>query len=820
MLLLLITPGAGAAGLPEWARTNLTAEQQTWIQSHPVIRARVGAARPDHFSINGEARGLSVDYLKLISERTGLSFDYITGMPWAGAIENVSQGRGADLLLTIKRTPEREALLVFTEDYLLRPWVIFTRKDAPFISHVNELRGKLVSVEQAYVMHELLAREFPGIRLKVVPTTLDALKALAAGQVDAYIGSLSTGSYLINTESLANIKVAAPTHFDNHNQAMAVRPDWAVLADIINQVLRNISPGEHQQINSRWFSVRFEHGIRWRDVLLWAGLGVALFSVIFFIIARKNNQLREEIAQRKQAVEIVRKSEQRFRSVFDQQFQFMAILAPDGRVLEVNELALRMQNYTREDYIGKLFWDSPAWQDLPEWPAIWRQRLQQAARGESPILTEDIYKTANGEIRFADAATTAIFDEKGGVEYFIVQASDTTERQKAREERARLNRELSQARKMEALGQLTGGIAHDFNNILGIVLGYTALGMEMARKLGEQRMIEYLARVERAGLRAKRLVTQMLAFSRGDESKPVPLQFTPLIEEQVKILRSSLPSSIKIETALQQRLPDVEMDPVHLQQIMMNLSLNARDAMDGSGTLSIGVKEAQIAGEECVACHQRIEGAWVELSVADTGPGITPDAEEHLFEPFFTTKPVGQGSGMGLAVVHGIMTRLDGHIIVESRAGEGCCIRLLFQPIPVSSPEDIEEQVRGNGEHLLVVDDEPELAGYLHELLELNGYQVTKKTDSRSALDKLTEDPDAIDLLITDQTMPDMSGMELIDCFRKLRAEIPVILCSGFSEKIDREQARKIGIRYLAKPIKSEQLLHMVREALAAGKEL
>lgn len=785
------------------------------------MRARVGEARPDHFSENGVVKGIGIDYLNIINERTGIRFDYVLNMPRAAAIESISAGEGVDLLITAKHTPESAQSMVFTDDYLLRAWVIFNRNDSPFISHMDELIGKRVAVERAYVMHEKLEREYPDIRLEVVSNTLEALQALAAGQVDAYVGSLVSGTYLINTQGLANVKVAAPTHFDNHNQAMAIRNDWPMLADIINKVLRAVTPAERQEINSHWLSGRFEYGIQSRDILMWVVPGLALFLVVLLIIARKNRQLQVEVEQRKNAVEVLRRSERRFHVAFDQQFQFMAILAPDGRVLEINERALRAQNYKREDYIGKLFWESPAWRDLPEWSEIWQERLKRAVQERNPILTEDTYQAASGEIRFADAATMAVFDSSGELEYFVVQAFDTTARKRSREERARLNRELSQARKMEALGQLTGGIAHDFNNILAIMLGYSSLCLDMSRKLEQQKLTEYLGKVEQAGNRAKALVAQMLAFSRRDEGEPKPLQLASFVEGDLVLLRSTLPSSIEIESDLRPGLPYVEIDPIQLQQLLMNLTVNARDAMEGSGTLGIALRVMQGAGEECVDCHKKIEGDWVELTVTDSGSGIEAETLEHMFEPFFTTKPVGKGSGMGLAVVHGILTRLGGHIIVETEVGKGSRVRLLFPPYVGSAivSEGVDaakhKTPAGAGEHILIVDDEVHLAEYLGELLSLHGYRVSVHLDSRAALEQLKEKPEEIDLLLTDQTMPGMTGNELIVQCRQIRTEIPAILCTGFSEAIDRERASEIGIHYLQKPVQSELILSTIHKALS-----
>ncbi|MCP4285248.1 MAG: transporter substrate-binding domain-containing protein, partial [Gammaproteobacteria bacterium] len=258
---------------------------------------------------------------------------------------------------------------------------------------------------------------------------------------------------------------------------------------------------------------------------------------------------------------------------------------------------------------------------------------------------------------------------------------DITERGRAEAEQARLQRELQQARKMEALGQLTGGIAHDFNNILGIILGYTDFALNLCDHDGQTKQTEYLNHVKNAGERATGLVTQMLAYSRDEARDDKPLQLQSLLVEDIRMLRSTLPASIEISTEIDDGLPPVLMDQVQFNQIMMNLSINARDAMEGKGKITVGLGWAKGTHAECTVCRKLVRGDWIELSVTDTGSGIKPDVLERIFDPFFTTKDVGKGTGMGLSVTHGIIHSHDGHIMVNTEIGIGSTFRLLFPPI-------------------------------------------------------------------------------------------------------------------------------------------
>ncbi len=445
-------------------------------------------------------------------------------------------------------------------------------------------------------------------------------------------------------------------------------------------------------------------------------------------------------------------------------------------------------------------------------------------------LIEPLKSGAKGKIQY-----TTVHSRKDGTVYpvevhlqhvdeeppvFVAIILDITEREKAESEQALLQRELQQARKMEALGQLTGGIAHDFNNILGIILGYTDFALDQSIQDGHADMVEYLRHVEKAAERAKGLVSQMLSFSRSKASDDKPLQLQPLLAEDIEMLRSTLPASIEIDSEMREDLPSVVMDPVQLNQLLMNLSINARDAMDGKGRLTIRLGWAVELELECAACRKKVSGDWIELSVSDTGSGIGPDVLERIFDPFYTTKGVGKGTGLGLSVIHGIVRSHGGHILVDTEVGKGTTFRVLFKPVREETQEkpgsvgSSSELLRGQGEHLLVLDDEPDLGNFLGDLLKSSGYQTTVMTDSRETLELFREKPDEFAMLITDQTMPGMTGVELVKAIRKIRPEIPVILNSGFSDHIDASAAAELDITYMEKPLRAKTLIQTIGELI------
>ncbi|MCP4040716.1 MAG: response regulator, partial [Gammaproteobacteria bacterium] len=351
--------------------------------------------------------------------------------------------------------------------------------------------------------------------------------------------------------------------------------------------------------------------------------------------------------------------------------------------------------------------------------------------------------------------------------------SERIERKQAEAERERLQRELQQAQKMDALGQLTGGIAHDFNNLLGIIMGYSELAKDRSIGKGDAKLAKQIERVLRASERAKELVARMLAFSRDEASEKTPLQLQPFLMDDIKMLRSILPSSIEIKTKFEDHLPEVLTDPTQLHQALMNLAINARDAMEGKGLLDIRLGWIREVGSECSICHKQVQGDWVELSVSDTGAGIDTEVMGHIFNPFFTTKEVGKGTGMGLAVILGIIRRHGGHVLVESEPGKGTTFRMLFpgrrrERRNAGSGQPSAEPLPGQGKHVLVVDDEPELGRVVGDLLESHGYRTTVMTSSGKALELFKEEPNEFALVITDQTMPGITGMELVEMLRKV----------------------------------------------------
>lgn len=380
----------------------------------------------------------------------------------------------------------------------------------------------------------------------------------------------------------------------------------------------------------------------------------------------------------------------------------------------------------------------------------------------------------------------------------------------------RLEGQLRQIQKMDAIGTLAGGIAHDFNNILSAILGYADLAK---RDLAEQPDVAvYLDSIAMAGERAKGLVQQILTFSHQSEVKHTALSPALVVRETSKMLRASIPTTIEIKQAIDPDCSSIMADPTQIHQVVMNLCTNAYQAMEQTGgIITITLQTKDIAGDDVPDGLNLKSGKYVELGVADTGGGIDPVIGSKIFDPYFTTKETGKGTGLGLAIVHSILTDLGGTIIFDTKQGLGTTFKAYFPVFEQAAPEDsseAEELPTGN-EQILFIDDEEMLANMSKHMLERLGYRVTVEKNSLAALKIFFDAPDTFDVIITDQTMPGLTGTDLAQLILKERPDIPIILCTGYSNLINEETAKSLGIKAFAmKPFNQMKLAKLIREAL------
>ncbi len=522
--------------------------------------------------------------------------------------------------------------------------------------------------------------------------------------------------------------------------------------------------------------------------------------------------------ERAQTERALKASEELYASVFNGAIDGFAMLTTEGEIVDVNPALIRMSGYLRDELIGRSVYEFV--RDEGKARAFYAEVLVNGSSCNEGFTTRK-----DGTPWYCEYRARLVHFR--GKLHTLQMIRDITARKQAEDARDSLEEQLRHAQRMEAIGQLTGGIAHDFNNILTGLLGYVEISKEHAEQYHDAKLSRYLDRAHRSGARARNLVQQMLTFSRGERGKPRPVDLAQVTREMMTLLDSTLPSSVEVTKVIPERLPTTVVDPIHFEQVLLNLVINSRDAMDGIGKLSIELAERRCTDCFCCAsCRLPIDGAFVELAITDNGPGIPPDVQKRMFEPFFSTKESGKGTGMGLAIVHGIVHEYGGHLIVKSELGRGTTIRVLLPvdpnaltaapPLSVSAGGCFAKaQIRGN---VLCVDDNQDVGEFIQELLEGWGLSVTRFEDSLAARAYFADHRGDFDFVLLDQTMPQMTGIELAKALRELQPGLNVLLYTGYSDQINEESIKAAGIRaLLKKPLDTAHFRRLIESLLQSS---
>ena len=517
----------------------------------------------------------------------------------------------------------------------------------------------------------------------------------------------------------------------------------------------------------------------------------------------------------------LREAEVSYRSIFNATEDPIFVHDWDSlAIVDVNAKACEEYGFSHEEFLRIGVGDFSSGE--PPYTGADAARLIERAKRTGLVEFEWHRRNKDGSLHWDEVRLKRAMI--GGEPRILAFTREITARKQAEAERCRLEECLRQAQKMEAVGQLTGGIAHDFNNILTSVLGYIGMALDHPDTANSERVTHYLHRAQASGDRARKLIQQMLTYSRGGRGEPSVLAVDALVREVLNVLESIFPSSIAIEVELPSGLPAVKLEPNGAAQALINLCVNARDAMGDRGRLRIGAGLRDFQGATCASCRQPLAGTYVAIEVADAGPGIAPDVLEHIFEPFFSTKPPGKGSGMGLATSHGILHEHGGHICVESRVGEGTAIALLVPPVQGAAGKRNAPVRDGIGSgnllqgHIALVDDNAEVAEFMTDLLTSWGFDVSAHTDSLEARDLLLTEGGRFDLLLLDQTMPGITGIELAREVLRAHPELPVMLYTGHSDQIDEGSVAAVGVRaLLRKPIDNARLRSLLVAHLHPG---
>ena len=572
----------------------------------------------------------------------------------------------------------------------------------------------------------------------------------------------------------------------------------------------------------RYKEISFWERYKWRIIGVAALLvleGVLILVLAIQVTRRRraeqalikaNDKLAQEIEESRKAGKALQESNERYRTLIESVTDAIVIVDPDGKLTYLNPEYEKISGYPVEELIGRLFTELVP----PEDRESTLERFRQGLSGEKTPIAEISILHKDGSQVPVEINSTTLLDAEGKPVGRIAVVRDISERK-------RLEAHLLQRQRLESIGILAGGIAHDFDNILSIIMGFTDMAIREVPEKSSAR--QNLDRALTGIQRAADLVKQITAFSQQSMPARGPVLVSPIAEDVASLLRASLPETIEIRLDLQTGIGTVYADPTQIHQVLMNLCTNAAHAMrEKGGILDVSLSEVEMDAAALAGLPEISPGDYLRMTVSDTGEGMSPEVLDLIFDPYFSTKERGEGAGLGLSVVHGIMKSHGGAITVRSKPRKGTTFHVYLPLLKHrAEPEEqigVYEPLPGGNERILFVEDEEDMVFLVGQLLESLGYEVITRANGMDALSLFREQPDRFDLVITDMTLPGMTGERLAEQIKKIRHDTPIILCTGFGEDITEERARKMGIgEIILKPLVNIDLTKTIRKVLDNG---
>ncbi len=772
-----------------------------------VVKVGYFEYRPGIFRApGGQVEGFYPELLRAVAAEEGWRLEYVFGS-WNDGLDRVRSGE-VDLLTSVAFTEERATYLDYCHQPLLTVWgELYLPADSPARSIV-EVRGLTVAVMRGDfngLSFRRLADQL-GLECRFVECSdfAEVFATVQAGRAEAAVVNSVFGRAM--------------------HEAYGLRPTGTVFSpfDIFFAVAKGKNPEVREALDralERWRSDAkspyYEARERWlhagagevRVVPKWVGRFIGGAVLVLAVAGGFIVLLRSQVRRQ---TEGLRAERERFRVLVENIHDLVIEVGGDGRVRYVNRLQSRTLGYAPSALLGRELAEFLHPDDRTRWAAL--------AGPDSDDLGRLRLRAADGEWRTMECAASPLGE--GGTR--IVTARDVTERLKIEAVRDGLESQLRQAQKLEAIGTLAGGIAHDFNNVLtGIVGNAEVIALELPPGHGLDEPIEA---IRQAGARARDLVARILTFSRRSEPRRRFCPVTPIIRETIQLLRAAMPAEISIRADLPAAGANVLCDSSQIHQVLMNLCTNAMYSMrrDG-GVLSLAETEV-IVDAGLVAQQPRLKpGNYVRITVQDTGCGMSPGVQSRLFEPFFTTKPPGEGTGLGLSVVHGIVATHEGAITLASHEGEGTTFQI-YLPVAVQPERQLEvaapaDLPRGGGQRILVVDDEEVIRTMLDRVLTRLGYRPECCASVEEGWGRLAAAPQEYSLVLSDLSMPAANGLELAARLRTLKAPPPLVLMSGYVGPVEADRARELGVAaILDKPPELAALARLLRRVLEKGR--
>jgi PAS domain S-box-containing protein len=765
---------------------------------------RIVVAGGDNFepllflNADGEPDGIHADLWQLWSEKTGVEVE-LRLMDWAKTIPALRAGE-VNAVDGVTYTPERAKFLELSAPYVEIPAYIYFHESIGGVRELNDLAGFPVGIIGGSHVENRLRMKAPKLRPVPYVNYEEIVRAATEGRLRVFVGEDPIIPFLFAKMGKRIAFRQTETSIFSSDMRVAVRKGDTELLALIEQGLAGIKPKERQQIYDKWSGVSLLSRIPWRWLI---GSGAAIITFVTLVLLW-NFQLRKQVGA---STQTLKESEERYRLLIEDINDVIYRTDQNGILTYLSPVVQSVAGYEPTELIGRNFTS-----------IVYKEDIELLANGFQELLSGVIkpleYRIVNKSQKpiWVRSSSKLIYDEKTIVGIHGVLTDISEER--------KLKSQLDHAHKLEAIGTLAGGIAHDFNNILSPILLYTEMMLE---DVPEGNTLKFnLKEVYNAVIRAKDLTRQILTFSRQTEPKKASIIISPIVKEALKLLRSSLPTTIEIRQNIKSDVSVVLADPTQIHQILMNLCTNAAYAMrEKGGLLEVSLVDVDLTSQDTDHIPDLEPRKYVKLVVSDTGTGMESSVKERILEPYFTTKDKGEGTGLGLAVVHGIVKSYDGAITVDSEPGKGTVFQIFLPLIKgkISSKSTSATQLPKGNERVLLVDDEMSILKVQQQMLERLGYRVDISESGLAALEVFRGDPDGFDLIITDYTMPEMTGTDLTKAVMNIRDDIPVILSTGFSEHINEEKAKALGIRaFVMKPIVMNEMAETIRKVLDGDK--
>lgn len=783
----------------------------------------------------GVARGMYPDLLGEIAAKNGWELKFEV-KELKVLLSEIRAGQ-TDIIAGIALSSERASFLNFGQENSLTMWGQIFLPINSEVQTLFDLKGKRIGVLDSGVNRINLQNRLDEFQIKAdlvfFKTYEEIVAAIQNAQIEAGVISNIHADYLMNKYNIRSSSVVSTPFSLFFAAGKHVEPEFLQKIDQQMAIWKKSNNSFYYQTLSKWHKAMGQTDspdYSWFYRLFAFLLVVISFLFIMIKVLRSqvkirtlelenlNHQLSQEIARKNEIESELKFQQEQYRVLTESSNDIILRFAPDCTHLFANRTAIAISGKSFDEHIGKTCSDLGFSKYISN-------LMEQAIEG--------VFKTGKSdkfEFEFPEKSGTVIlemnlspeFGESGEIVSVVGVGRDVTSRKAAEQQNLELEKKLQHAMRLEAIGTLAGGIAHDFNNILTPILGYSEL---IAADMNEEDPdYEAIHEIAKAARRGKELAGQILVFSRQPESRLKPLALENVLNEVLKLIRATLPTTIDIIRDFGSDCPKIAADSAQIHQLLVNLFTNAFYAMkDAGGVLLIKLSRFECQKPDPV--FRLLPGIYAHLLISDTGIGMSQEVAERIFEPYFSTKPREKGSGLGLFMVHSIVSKLGGRISVDSEPGRGTDFHLFF-PASIAIVDD-EKQVSpaalmesSRHETILVVDDEEMIVRLSQRLLTRIGYKVVGHTSSETALQWFKENPDRADLLLTDMTMPGLTGADLARAVLQIRSDLPVVVCTGFSDALSPQLAEKIGIKeILIKPLTLRELAESIKKALPAEKQ-